>query len=71
MLDKRLLGLTIKKARKKQKMSQVELSISTDLSRSYISDVENGRYAPSLETLMKIAVVLNVSLDELAYGKVA
>ncbi|BFH11721.1 helix-turn-helix transcriptional regulator [Paenibacillus melissococcoides] len=71
MLDKRLLGLTIKKARKKKKMSQIELSTSTDLSRSYISDVENGRYAPSLETLMKIAVVLNVSLDDLAYGKVA
>lgn len=71
MLDKNLLGASIKKARKKAKMSQVALSIETDLSRSYISDVENGRYAPSLETLMKIAFVLNVSLDDLTRGKVA
>lgn len=71
MLDKNLLGKSIKEARKKQKMSQISLSLATNLSRSYISDVENGRYAPSLETLMRIAIVLKVSLDELAYGKVA
>jgi transcriptional regulator with XRE-family HTH domain len=71
MLDKNLLGKSIKEARKKQKMSQIALSLATNLSRSYISDVENGRYAPSLETLMRIAIVLKVSLDELAYGKVA
>ncbi|EJW14662.1 helix-turn-helix transcriptional regulator [Paenibacillus alvei] len=71
MLDKIILGLSIKKARKKKKMSQMKLSVLTNLSRSYISDVENGRYAPSLETLMRISIALDASLDELAYGKVA
>lgn len=71
MLDKMKLGLSIKKARKKKKMSQVQLSTLAKLSRTYISDVENGRYAPSLETLMRISAVLKVSLDDLAYGKVA
>lgn len=63
MTKKNILGAAIKKARKNKGLKQLQLALITKLSRSYISDMENGRYSPSIETLSKIAVCLEMDLN--------
>ncbi|GED35001.1 helix-turn-helix transcriptional regulator [Brevibacillus centrosporus] len=65
MIDKTALGNIIKMKRKEKGMRQNEVSSATDLSRNYISDIENGRYMPSVETLLKLAVCLELDLNML------
>lgn len=65
MLDKKALGAIIKKRRNEVGMTQDQLSSVTNLSRNYISDIENGRYTPSLNALSKIAICLNIDLNVL------
>jgi DNA-binding XRE family transcriptional regulator len=43
--------------------TQMYLSFKTNLSRGYISDIENGRRVGTVEALRLIANVLNVPLD--------
>lgn len=59
------LGQRIKKYRKKLGMTQHVLAEKANISRSYLGDIENGRYNPSINTLESIADVLGVSLDRL------
>ncbi|MGG6437421.1 helix-turn-helix transcriptional regulator [Saccharococcus caldoxylosilyticus] len=65
MLDKKTLGAIIKKKRNEAGMTQDQLSSATNLSRNYISDIENGRYTPSLNALSKIAICLDIDLNVL------
>jgi transcriptional regulator with XRE-family HTH domain len=65
MLDKKTLGAIIKKKRNEIGMTQDQLSSATKLSRNYISDIENGRYMPSLNSLSKIAICLDIDLNVL------
>jgi transcriptional regulator with XRE-family HTH domain len=65
MLDKKILGNIIKSKRKEMKLTQYDLSKKTGLSRNYISDIENGRYMPSTESLSKIAVCIDLDLNVL------
>ncbi|CUH95914.1 hypothetical protein P22_2000 [Propionispora sp. 2/2-37] len=60
------LGQRIKAIRKSRKITQQELAFRSKMSRSYLADVENDRYNPSLTTLEKISEALNVSVDRLA-----
>lgn len=57
------IGINIKKARKNKKLTQKELSKKVDISRNYISDIECGRYIPSVEKLLLIATVLGIDLN--------
>lgn len=57
------IGINIKKARKNKKLTQKELSQKVDISRNYISDIECGRYIPSVEKLLLIATVLGIDLN--------
>lgn len=63
MVDKKILGKIIQSKRKELGKTQSRLAEETDLSRNYISDIENGRYTPSIETLTKIAVSLGLDLN--------
>ena len=63
MLDKEKLGALIKEKRKEKKLTQLNISESTGLSRSYISDIEKGRYMPSAESLYKIASCIEMDLN--------
>lgn len=64
------IGKAISTHRKEWGLTQVELSSKTKLSRTYISDVENGRYSPSLKSLKIIADALELTLSELLEGVV-
>lgn len=59
-----LLGMKIKELRKVKHLSQEELSDKIGISPKHLSRLEMGRGFPSLETLEKIAVILNVELKE-------
>ncbi|WP_078434260.1 helix-turn-helix domain-containing protein [Metabacillus halosaccharovorans] len=63
MIDKKTLGKIIQDKRKELGKTQHHLAEETSLSRNYISDLENGRYSPSIETLTKIAVTLSLDLN--------
>ncbi|MGM0863409.1 MAG: helix-turn-helix domain-containing protein [Bacillota bacterium] len=63
MIDRKFLGNEIKERRKYLGFTQYELSRITNLSRNYISDIENGRYCPSIQSLSRIAVVLELDLN--------
>jgi transcriptional regulator with XRE-family HTH domain len=65
MLNQKTLGAIIKQKRKEAGMTQDQLSTATNLSRNYISDIENGRYTPSLNALSKIAICLDIDLNVL------
>lgn len=59
------IGENLKVLRKRNKISQEELSKSLDLTRSTYSGYENAAAEPSLETLIKIADFYGLSLDTL------
>ncbi|MCM3242728.1 helix-turn-helix domain-containing protein [Cytobacillus oceanisediminis] len=63
MVDKKTLGKIIQSKRKELGKTQSRLAEETDLSRNYISDIENGRYTPSIDSLTKIAVSLGLDLN--------
>lgn len=49
------IGKKIKELRKSKDLTQEEFSEIVGVSRSYLSDIENDRYSPSLDTLKQIA----------------
>ncbi|QHZ52470.1 helix-turn-helix domain-containing protein [Paenibacillus larvae] len=65
MIDKKKFGAKIKTKRKEIRLTQREVSQLTGLSRNYISDLESGRYLPSVETLVSLAEPLKLDLNAL------
>lgn len=59
------IGDRIRERRKFLKLSQENLSNEIGVSASFISDIENGRRKMSLETMIKISIALDTSLDYL------
>lgn len=58
----KVLGKKIQKRRKELDLTQEELGHRVGISRAYMGYIEQGRYAPSLEVLEKIAKILKVKL---------
>jgi transcriptional regulator with XRE-family HTH domain len=59
------IGDKIKTLRKENKLTLKELSFKTGISISFISDIENKRRNPSVDTLKILAKGLNVPASEL------
>ena len=59
-LDNRL-----KEYRAKIKVNQTEMGNLVGVSRQTISQIERGDYSPSVTLALKIAKVLNVSVEEI------
>ena len=62
------LGRRIAYLRKNKRISQLELSIDSDISKSYLSDLECGRRNPSVMVLSRICAALEITLEELFRG---
>ena len=62
------IGEQVKKIRRQNNMTQANLAELTDMSDTYISRIETGAKRASLESLAKIAYILNTSLDGLVFG---
>ena len=67
-LNYKLIGRRIKEARSQKQMSQAELAEQTDMSASYISLIETGKKKASLESLVRIANALSVTVDYMLSG---
>jgi Predicted transcriptional regulators len=64
-VDYKAIGKRIKIARIKKDITQDQVANITGLSNPHISNIENGSTKVSLPTLIKLANVLSVSVDEL------
>ncbi len=64
-MDQKAIGKRIKSAREKKGLTQEQLAEQVNLSPMHISVIERGNKLPRLETLIKIANVLDVSADTL------
>lgn len=60
---KKVIGSIINKHRNEMKLTQQQLAKKASLSRSYIADIEAGRYSPSVKSLISIANVLKLDLN--------
>ena len=67
-VNHRQIGYRIKEVREQNHVSQAQLAEMTDLSVSYISHIETGRKKPSLESLVRIASALGITLDRILLG---
>ncbi|MCY7393148.1 MAG: helix-turn-helix domain-containing protein, partial [Leptolyngbyaceae cyanobacterium CAN_BIN12] len=61
----RYLGNTIRDLRQKHRLTIAEVAEQTGISRGMLSKIENAQTATSLETLVKIANALGVSMATL------
>ena len=58
-------GKTLRRLRIAKKLTQEELGLEAGLRRTFISSLELGQKQPSLETIQKLAAVLDLSLSKL------
>ena len=61
----RTLGIVIKELRTHRKLSQARLATHCHLSEKYISQLERGLRRPSLTTLLKLAIILDLPPSQL------
>jgi putative transcriptional regulator len=55
----------IKQYRKKLNYTQEELAIKLSVTRQTINAIENNKYNPTLELAMKLARLLNITIEDL------
>lgn len=60
-----MLGKRLRQARKAQKFSLEDLAGRTGFSKSFLSQIENGRNSPSIASLKRITEALGVSIGSL------
>lgn len=68
VVDYSLIGKRLAEVRKSQKITQEKLAEKTDLANNYISNIENSRSIPSLETLVKLCDALGVTPNDILLG---
>lgn len=64
MINKKSIGKIIKSIRMNQGLTQEELAEKIDISKNYLSKVERGLSVLNAEAFLKMANVLNFSLED-------
>ena len=64
-----VVNTSIKDLRKKKNMTQDELADKLNVTRQAVSNWENGKTQPDIETLTQLAEVFDVSVERIIYGK--
>ncbi len=59
------LGSELRRLRKSRRLTLANVAKETELSVSFLSDVERGRTKPSLDTLEKLAACYGVSVNDI------
>jgi transcriptional regulator with XRE-family HTH domain len=62
------IGQRIKEMRIKKGLSQEKLALLSDLDRTYIPSIENGKRNISITVLEKLSNALDISVSELTKG---
>lgn len=61
-----IFGEVLHTARMEKKLKQAELAEICGMDDTYISDLERGKYMPSLFTVLKLSKGLGLSLSEMS-----
>ncbi|MGX6978053.1 helix-turn-helix domain-containing protein [Vagococcus elongatus] len=64
-----LISKNIVKYRKENNLTQNDLANELNISRQSVSKWENGETVPSIDNLIRLSGILNISLDELITGE--
>lgn len=64
-LDSKLVGKVIADFRKRKNVSQEVLSGLADIGRTHLSAIERGERKPTLETLYRLSMALNVKMSDI------
>lgn len=67
-MDYKKVGYRIRLERTNLNLTREKLAELLDLSTNFLGHIERGEKKMSLDTLVKIASILHVSLDYLVYG---
>ncbi len=67
-MDYKAIGFRIRALRKRRRWTQAELARWIGKSTSFLGHIERGTRIPSLETYVRIANILDVTLDMLILG---
>lgn len=59
------LGKNLKRIRTTKGISQGDIARSLEVSRGFISNIENGKTNPTLATISRLAKAVGVSVDKL------
>ena len=59
------LGEKIKKDRLANSLTQAKLAEKVEISPTFLGQIERGERVPSLETVVNIAITLNITIDGL------
>lgn len=62
-LTPRVLGLAVSQARKERGLTQAELAQQINVSRKWLSGLENGRSEVNLRSVLEVLAVLGYSLN--------
>ncbi|MFS0841271.1 helix-turn-helix domain-containing protein [Paenibacillus sp. 1P03SA] len=65
IMIRRLLGAEIKKVRKRRGLTQEKLAELMQSSSSYVTRLESGAINITVDTLHRIATIMNVTIQEL------
>lgn len=68
IVDYSLIGKRLAGIRKQKKLTQEKLAEKTGLANNYISNIENNRSIPSIETLVKLCDALDITPNEVLLG---
>lgn len=68
ILNYKMIGKRIQKMRLKKCLTQEKLAEMADLSVSYISYIETAKKKASLESLVKLGIIFDVTVDTFLYG---
>lgn len=63
------LGKNLKRIRTEKGITQGDIVRTLGVSRSFVSNIENGKTNPTLATIAKLAKALGVNIEELMRGK--
>ncbi|MBE6676718.1 MAG: helix-turn-helix transcriptional regulator [Ruminococcaceae bacterium] len=64
-LDSKIVGEAIAHCRKSKNLSQEVLSGLSDIGRTHLSAIERGERKPTLETLYRISVALEMNMSDI------
>lgn len=67
--DPQLMGIRIKQKRKEKGLRQKELAAHLSLSNNHISNIERGKYLPSLSSLLRLCDILGETPDYYLFGR--
>ncbi len=65
LLDAKIVGESISRLRRKKNISQEVMSGLAGIGRTHLSAIERGDRKPTLETLYRISLALNMKMSEI------